>query len=277
MTEQPESLTASVVDWLNSSGVTVELFTARTFMSQGLGVIQGKYLPDPESPGTPREVDVIATREVRIPDKGTMGAYLVVECKYTAKPWVIVRGRPDYESAIPDFSRITTTLGEPWIERARVHPAIEGGHTFQQEARPGHALLTAHLSDDARGDSPTRTAKNNQDSAYAAIMAATKHARAWADELSMRPSPPVFGVVFPVVVVRGPLYEASMVGNEMTAKPIASGQVDWDHPTVTHPVIVDVVTDTELRSFTRRFSETAEALMHHGKDAAISINSTGVY
>ncbi len=278
MTEQSDSLTAGVVEWLNSSGVTVELFTARTFMGHGLGVIQGKYLPDPESPGTPREIDVVASREVRIPDTGTMGVYLVVECKYTAKPWVIVRGRPDYESAIPDFSRITTALGQTWLERAaRSHPAINGGHTFQQEARPGHALLTAHVSEDARGDNPSRTGKNNQDLAYAAIMAATKHARAWADELSSRPSLPFFGVVFPAVVVRGPLYEASLVEGRMTAKPIASGQVDWDHPTVTHPVIVDIVTDTELPSFTRRFSETAEALLHHGKDAAISINSTGIY
>jgi hypothetical protein len=276
MTDEPDSLTTGVIDWLNSSGATVELFAARTLSANGLSVIQGLYLPDPEMPDTAREIDVIGSREVHLVDVGVISAHLVMECKYTLKPWVIVRGRPEYESSAPNFDRIATLFGKQWLDSARTHPAINEGHTFVQEARPGHALVTAHVADDAAG----RANKNNQDAAYAAIMSATKAARSWADFLTAsdgKSRGTNFGIVFPVVLVRGPLFEAWLDGEQITARRIESGQVYWNHPSVTHPVIVDVVTDKHLVDFTRRFRETAEALMHHGQDAARSINTTGIY
>jgi hypothetical protein len=280
VTDQLDPLTTGVIDWLNSSGATVELFAARTLSMNGLDVIQGLYLRDPETPETAREIDVIGTREVQLVDLGVIAAYLVMECKYTPKPWVIVRGRPEYESSVPNFDRITTRFGREWLDSARTHPAINEGHAFRQEPRPGHALVTAHVADEAATAATAKANKNNQDSAYAAIMGATKAARAWADFLTERDHQQggtTFGVVFPVVVVRGPLYEAWLDGDQITARPITSGQVYWNHPSITHPVIVDVVTDKHLGEFTRRFRETAEALMHNGQDAAKRINTTGIY
>jgi hypothetical protein len=278
VTEEQNPATLAVIEWLNSSGATVELFTARALSANGLEVTQGLYLRDPETPETAREIDVIGTRQVQLVDVGTIAAYLVMECKYTPKPWVIVRGRPEYASSMPNFDRITTVFGRQWLDSARAHPAINQGHTFQQEARPGHALVTAYVPDDPSPSGTPRANKNNQDSAYAAIMGATKASRAWADFLTEQDKErggTTFGVVFPVVVVRGPLYEAWLDGDKITARPIPSGQVYWNHPSITHPVIVDVVTTGELEGFTRRFRETAEALMHYGQDAAVGINATG--
>lgn len=280
MTDDTDSLTAGVVEWLNSSGATVELFAARTLSANGLQVIQGVYLRDPETPGTSREIDVIGIREVQLVGVGVIAAYLVMECKYTPIPWVIVRGRPEYESSVPNFDRVTTRYGRQWLDSARTHPAVSEGQAFQQEPRPGHALVTAHIADEPGWGGTAKANKNNLDSAYAAIMSATKAARAWADFLTDRDNErggTTFGVVFPVVVVRGPLYEAWLDGNEITARPVTSGQIYWNHPSITHPVIVDVVTDKHLDEYIRRFRETAEALMHYGENAARRINTTGVY
>jgi hypothetical protein len=172
VTDEPASLTASVIDWLNSSGATVELFAARTLSARGLEVNQGLYLPDPETPETAREIDVIGARRVQLVDVGVIAAYLVIECKYTLKPWVIVRGRPEYESSVPNFDRITTRFGRQWLDRARTVPAINEGRTFAQEPRPGHALVTAHIPDEQASGGSSKANKNNQDSAYAAIMSA---------------------------------------------------------------------------------------------------------
>ncbi len=268
--------TDGVIAWLNSSGATVELFVARTLAMKFLSVIPGLYLPDPET-DTAREIDVIGCREVHLADVGVIAAYLVIECKYTPKPWVIVRGRPEYESAIPNFDRITTTYGHEVLDKARLHPAVARGHIFQQEPRPGHSLVTAHVNDEDRGDQNPRRKGGNIDSAYAAIMGATKSARAWADDLSAREDAAVFGVVFPVVVVRGLLYEAWLEGDAITARPIEAGQVYWNHPSVKHPVLVDIVRDSAFETFAQRFRESADSFVTYGKDAAGDVNTTGVY
>ncbi len=271
---ETDSTTAGVIEWLNSSGATVELFAARTLATHGLTVSQGVYLSDPES-DTAREIDVIGAREVHLVGSCVVGAYLVVECKFTPNPWVILRGRPKYESSVPNFDRVTSRFGHEWLKAAQVLPAVREGHAFRQEPRPGHALVTAHVKDaDSAGQNPN---KRNVDSAYAAIMGATKAARAWADLLTDRIGTPVLGVVFPVVVVRGGLYEAWLQGDAITARPITSGQVYWNHPSVSHPVLVDVVADSALDNFTRRFRETADGLVSQGQDAARAVNTTGVY
>jgi hypothetical protein len=262
-----EDLTAKVTGWLNSTGAPLEMRVARTLQARELSVRQSVYYEDPEEHRS-REIDVIGSREVQVGDSLRIGAYLVIECKSAPKPWVLLRGSPAWDQGGPNFDRILTEYGPHWLTGARSHPAIEQARIFQQEARAGYSLVTATFG----------TPNNDEpDVAYRALMSATKAARAWADEIGQSEGVTTVGVVFPVAVLRGKLFEATLEGDAIAAREIRRGQVAWALPPGERPVLVDVLTEGVVDEYAGQFRESFEALAKHGKDAATQAKSAEFY
>jgi hypothetical protein len=177
---------------------------------------------------------------VQIAERKRLGAYLVIECKYAPTAWVLFRGRPQYDEGGPNLERITTTYGEEWLQSPELRSAMEHVAIFHQEPRVGYALATTNLSvinRDASG-----SGSRDHDLAYLALLSATKASRAYAMSLSESETT-TFGVVFPIVVVRGKLFEAWLDGEEPVVKEIRRGQVYWSNPAGERPTIVDIVAD----------------------------------
>jgi hypothetical protein len=263
-------LTSKVTAWLNSGGAPVEMRVARILEARALNVLQSVYFMDADE-NVSREVDVIAMREVQLDDR-RIAAHLVIECKYAPKPWVLFRGRPAWDEGRSNFDRITTEYGSQWLAQARFHPAIENARVFQQEPRAGYGLTTATFS-----ETNVDAAERGKDLAYKALLSATKAARAWARDLGRRDGVTTLGVVFPVVVLRGKLFEATLEGDPIEAHEIKRGQVYWGNPAGERPVLIDVLTDSVVDEYAGQFRESAEALVAYGQDAAAAINTSGIY
>ena len=270
---EKNTLELKVARWLKTSGAALEMKVAQAMLRRELSVQQGHYYRDPEE-DVSREIDVIARREVQIAEGKRLGAYLVIECKYAPTPWVLFRGRPHYDEGGPNLERIATTYGEEWLQSPELPSAMENVAIFHQEPRVGYALATTNLS--VTGQDAAGSSSRDHDLAYQALLSATKASRAHAMSLSESETT-TFGVVFPIVVVRGKLFEAWLDGEEPVVKEIRRGQVYWTNPAGERPTIVDVIADDRVDELAGQFRETAEALFFHGKDAALAINTTGVY
>lgn len=74
-----------------------------------------------------------------------------------------------------------------------------------------------------------------------ALLSATKAARWLASSLNDTQSPlRTFGVLFPVVVMQGRLFEAYLDGERIAVNEIDKGQVYWSNPASERAVLVDV-------------------------------------
>ena len=196
---------------------------ARDLRGTDVIVLQGVHYEDPDQ-GASREIDVIAARMMQLVNVAHLAAYLVIECKYSKdRPWVLFRDKPHATGTTPDFDRITTDYGGQWLNFARYVPAISEAPLFQQELRAGYALGTVTFAKDGPPE-PTN------DLAWKALQSATKAARWWAANPNMGTQflAETFGVVFPVVVVQGRLFEAWLDGDRIAAKEMdcRSGLVD---------------------------------------------------
>lgn len=279
MASSDDDLRSNVKKWLESSGAPLEMKVARSLQMQGLDIQQSVYFEDPES-GTIRETDIIATRAIRMSDSLTVAAIAVSECKFAPTPWVIFRGPPANDMERPNYQRIMTRHGEEWIGLLSSHPAISMGKMLQQEVRAGYALATSLIE---QGQATSRSVgkdarqPSGKDLAYAAILSVTKAARSYRDLLDASPATTTLAIIFPIIVLRGSLFEAWYDGEELVVRQIQRGQVLWKRTPGEWPDLVDIVTEEALEEFAADFRESADDIVFYGKDEATVINITGVY
>ncbi len=75
--------------------------------------------------------------------------------------------------------------------------------------------------------------------------------------------------MFPVIAIKGQLFEAWLDGEGIVVREIQRGQVDWSYPASgVGRVLIDVVTDRALDEYARDLRADADLMKEHGVEAA---------
>jgi len=260
-----EPVAEKVKRWLRSTGAPFEMATARTVLSHGLGLQQGQTYIDPEE-GTHREIDVVASSSLSFGDNATLELAAVFECKNAPTPWVLYRSPPHYSQADPHFDRIASPEGERWLAKAQFIDGLLRSPLWIREVRPAYGLGTSALGPKGEGGSQPREGaskpKDNQpDRAHEALFQVVKASLALAQQVGKAGRVRRFVVVFPVIAVRGLLFEAWLEDGDVVVHETERGQVHWSYPGSTHGrVLVEVVTERGLDRLVSDIKAAADAM-----------------
>jgi hypothetical protein len=258
-------LTRNVKAWLDDEGMSLEMRVAREFQQRRFRVVQSEYFRDQDSQVL-REIDVSALLiEPLRPFTLHIGA--LVECKVSLKkPWVaFVTPRPRLSPVAAVAQRLATPLGEQWLDRLSKDTTVQGLPLMSQRPQSGYGLATAFID---------RQDPNRKDYAYEAVMKAMKAASASAGG-SRYQKEHLCGVYFPVVVLGGRLFEASLDGaRETVVAEVARSQLITRQSLAGMPhTIVDVVTEDGLPAYVDDFRATVEGMLAK-KDQLYSVKPT---
>jgi hypothetical protein len=180
-----------VLAWLEKTGFPLEMIAARAFREVGFEVQQSTTYIDSATDKS-REIDVLAND----PDlMGFVDLSVVVECKSSAKPWVVLMAndalagynRLRVFAVMSDPARIALTRG--MIDDLKVASMLHAG------GRCGYALRQAFSKED--------------DPAYAAAMGLISACVGIIPKESFG-GWPVVKVVIPVLIVDAPLFECEL-------------------------------------------------------------------
>lgn len=274
--DQEDGLTldAKVANWIETTGAPVEMRAARALIEAGLDVEQSQYYTDPAS-GQPREVDLVAGLEQRSSTGQRLVVQAIVECKYAVSPWVLFRPPAEHSTSMNRINeRITTHYGAEWLKAASQDRRLRWDGIWDSDTQPGYSLRTSHPT--STGD-PAKRRDEGKDFAYEALTTVTKATDSIARTLNDSPDDVVLGVLFPVIMICGILFEARLDEDELKTRRIDWGQVWWNRPEGLPRVLVDVVTEDALLRYARYFEHSAVMLLTDGRPAAESVNTTGVW
>ena len=190
-------LETKVLKWMKSTGFPLEMAAASAFRHASFEVRQSSTYVDPES-GKGREIDVVAIDPDWI---GAVDIGFVLECKSSARPWVVLRS----DDAFANYNRFWAFA--PMTESAR--DALVGSDPLYNYANLASMKYIKRPSDGGYG---LRQALDGADQAYAAAMGAVKacvHLVKERESLSYKPA----AIYFPVIVVDTPIYECTLQAN----------------------------------------------------------------
>ena len=242
-------LQKKVLEWLHSTGFPLEMAVANAFRREKFEVRQSIPYLDPET-DKGREIDVLAIDPDYI---GAIEINFVIECKSSAKPWIVLTSDDAYGryNRFSAFAAMTTSarnaLADKGADLLGCWPFIdrgdEGGYGFRQA-----------LSDGG-------------DAAYTAAMGVMK---ACVDMVrsgeNWSAKPMVFA--FPVIVVDAPLFECRLRtdGNLELTEVAESEFLFRVHMPKPLGCSIRVLTKSRLPDFAARSRELASALRGDLKD-----------
>lgn len=180
-------LRSKVVDWLERTGLPLEMETATEFQKAGFTVAQSSIYADPESERG-REIDVVAHARDRT---GMVQIYFAAECKASPNPWVVLETNVKPFAPPVYFFGVGTLIAREAILEDLSSGARKLWPFVQAFETGGYALRQAFSKD--------------SDPAYAAVMSAIKASSALAAEPISTTPRLVFAL--PVLVVDSPLFE----------------------------------------------------------------------
>jgi hypothetical protein len=231
--------TGKVTEWLSTTGFPLEHTTARVLEKAGFTTDQGRLYVDVES-AIRREVDVLARTTGPEDLLGDLVVRLIVECKFSAKPWVVLTrpGRID-ASDLLSWVLATDRVRAGLVDRVR-----------RAEGRGLPPFLTS--TPDPHGSSlvamPRRADQlDDRLTPQDALQQLLAAARGILAE-----TPDALALVWPLLVIRGSLYQAVPDGaGSLRAEPAEWQRLVWGGVTG-QPVVIDVVRERYLESYARR-------------------------
>jgi hypothetical protein len=258
------SLEERVLTWLSKQGYPFELTVGELLRTAGWEVEYGRLYIDP-STGKTREIDVLAT--TRYGSKEHQSAIyfkLAIECKTSRdKPWIV------FSSPIDSlFQAVPLSLFPGDLAQLAILDALPDDPSqwsiLNLGPRLGHGITTA-FSEGKKGDPST---------AYAAVQGALSAAAALNAEdekfaLGMGGTNfSVVGIVMPLVVLEGSLFEYSINDGDPQLQPASVLRVIGPNPgrlgDASH---VTLMTHEGLREHAAQFAEEAAeiaARLHAG-------------
>jgi hypothetical protein len=202
-----------------------------------------------------REINVLASRVVQN-EYVSSRVSIVVECKWSRdKPWVIFTsrlGRSSWQEKVA--YGVSSPLGAAALWNLMHDDLLRQLRFFEASRRVGF--------------SGRQVFSDKHDLFYATIQgivsAAISYAR--ADQTVPQTNKNARGgahVVFPLVVVDAPLFEAYFEGGDVKVEAVESIQVQWrGSDVVSAPVIVEIVTAAALPGYIDMIANHAEGLLY---------------
>lgn len=225
MSTNPE-LADKIAAWFLRAGFPLEYEVARVLRGLAYRTWQGRsYFDEEQLPGTQRDIDVIADL-----DREERCFRLVVECKATTQPWVVLTTTGEVG---PDDIRRWTVQSEAMRKLTSRH----AGELFRVPNRYGYSIIAPFF----RGEKRERDQDKMTDPAYAALMQAAKAAVGSLQQWSRQAAPPVLAL--PVVVTSGPLFQIGLQDDgTILQEEVLEQRVVWYGTSVPEPpLVVDVV------------------------------------
>lgn len=237
-----------VNEWLAKQGFPLEFRTARALNAHGLRSFQGRYIRDPRTQQL-REIDVLASLHLEAADV-LCRVSVVVECKWSREhPWILFIGD---ESASHE-ERVIQTTASAFGDGVLWH--LMADRTFQQYTERRRPARIAFSGRQAHGE------KKQKDQFYDAVQGVVGAAVAVATAEDPPPghivtgSPMIAHLVYPLVVVDAPLFQAFLNGEDLKTEQIPYGTVLWrGHEKREVPVPVDIVTVDALDNYVQSLS-----------------------
>jgi hypothetical protein len=229
--------------WLTTQGFPLEFRTARALNAQGLRSLQGRYIRDPRTQQL-REIDVLAGLHLEKTDV-VCRVSVVVECKWSREhPWILFTGDESTSREEQVLQTIASAFGDGVLWHLTTDETFRRYTERRRPARIGFSGRQAH------GE------KKEKDQFYDAIQGVVGAAVAVATAEDPPPghivtdSPMVAHIVYPLIVVDAPLFQAFLDGDELKTEEIPHGTVLWrGHEKRDVPVPVDIVTAVSLDAY----------------------------
>ena len=250
-----ECLADRIINWIKNQGYPLEMIVASTLRKAGFTTSLSDYYQDPETREY-REIDITAVRWSNEHKPVIAQVCFRIECKRIKdKPWVVFV--PDAEPNV--FLPLTSISSE--IFRAFIF------NVFKKADYMPKLLKLPLFRSDAMGYGVIQAfAKDNQDMPYKALMSAGKASVARALELDKLPRPTqqfFCGIVFPVIVIDGSLFEARLDEyGDIKVQEVVSSYIYWKgmSPWLSSPLI-PIISKPALDQFVIDMNITTTSLL----------------
>ena len=202
-----------------------------SWVGPGFSIGQRRGYVDQNEPDKFRETDVLAT--LAGDSDGVAG--LIVECKRTTKPWVVLVS--DQPLSAVDTMRYAVASGGAYDRLQAV--AISYGPfrvpDFVRDVQPGLSTVVGMLDQGAK------------DAAREAMAQAISGAWGFVAD-----RPDIMRIGWPVVVIDGPLVTARFAENEDIIDEVDEARIFWRSAPFPRPAVVDVVRVSALPDYANR-------------------------
>lgn len=237
-----EELQGKLQDWIANTGLPLELQAKSEFLKAGFAVSHSSLYVDPQE-GKGREIDVVAYYRDHF---GLIQTYVVIECKATANPWVVLTDEREYGHVI------NSSLG---VMSDNVLDALPSGWNLGRSP-VGDVLGRMHRS----GYSLKQAFSKQNDAAFEAAISVLKAALAVVSEQEGKTKR--YKVALPVIVVDAPIFECMMGADGAIAlREISYSEVRFTAyiPTYT-AASIRIVNKAELPYFARTCVNLARSI-----------------
>lgn len=245
-----KDLNAKILKWLEGQGYGLEMKVAAALGVAGFDLAQSTYYEDPQT-GVSREIDVVG-RMTDIHMIGLLSVYPVVECKKSAKPWVL------FTSESVGFNRILSfaIMNEVAIEAVteNLSRLVEEVDWFRKDGRLAYGATEAFSA--------------GKDAVF---QAATQVTKASIAHLRQTGGDRLLSFFFPTIVLDGRLFECYL-GSE--GEPIVA-EVDsafLNFPVQIgghHGASVRIVTFQALDTYCKDIASVYHSLAEHLRDSMV--------
>ena len=270
-------LADKVRDDLLASGYPLEIFVGAFLAERGWTCHHSKYYIDRDE-GKGREIDILARKvEARVgpfPISHFFGtsASLVVECKKSAKPWVVLtRDLPEVirnggRAGVVNWPEKHGSSG--WMDDPALRGLILSASEvcWRRGARIGVSLYEASrigATRDAAGVGQDKGKPSERNPAYEALMAVSKALR--YERSQAKPDHHSCGFFVPIIVVDAPLFEARLVEGDMVVEPAAHLTLESKYVSPSYEegefFLVDLVTKDAFAAYAERHLDPLAAYL----------------
>lgn len=152
-----KTLVEGIDDWLNKGGYPLELYTVKILKQLGFICSKSLYFRDAESQKA-REIDIVAETFADNDLKQSLVLKLVIECKKSSKPFVVLCDSSDEETILQSVllgnqyvgNRDSMFVAMPYLtteeqDRSKIFPTP----VLNIPSRRGYTLVQAHESSDS--------------------------------------------------------------------------------------------------------------------------------
>lgn len=181
--------------------------------------MQGVYFTDPET-GLQRELDVLITSGLFNQNNHiAFKIHIPIQCKYSSKPWVVFASHTssvvnrDYVINACFKNEAAYNLIYHLCQTSEIQP---NPYLFETPINLGYGITTAHSIQESDSEVKSKEKRGGKDHAYESYMSVIQACRDLQTRASKNKDAHGFipiEVIFPLLVIDGPLYEMSLNGN----------------------------------------------------------------